>query len=306
MTDAAPGRTLRGVAFGLMAVAGWACCNVGTELARAEGFRPADLTALRFGVAALVLLPWFAAAGRRLPQWRLMLFAALVGSPFALIFNTVFQLAPLSHAVVIGPGISVLVVLALARFVDGQRTPLLRAAGLALLLAGLVAIGADRDDTAKASGLRAVLGDPCFVVTGSLRGIFSWSLARWRMPPLQATAGLALCAAVAFIPLWLMVWGVPDLPAAAWAHQAVAQGLIGGSGAPVAFAVPLAALGAGRGADFNAPVPPAAVVLMAIPVAGILPNGLQWAGVALAPAGLVPAMAGPGMQRTARPGRPGR
>ncbi|MFN6976544.1 MAG: DMT family transporter [Gemmobacter sp.] len=303
MTEVAGGgRTLAGIGLGLIAVTGWAYYNVGTELARAEGFRPADLAALRFGVGALVLLPCFVLArGWRLPQRRLMLFALIVGPPFALLFNTGFQLAPLSHAVVIGPGMSVLVALALVRFVDGQRMPPLRLVGLALLMAGLVAIGADRADTGKASGLPAVLGDLCFVATGSLWGLFSWLLARWRLPPVQAAAGLALYSAAVFLPAWFVVWGVPELSAAAWAHQAVAQGLIGGSGAPVAFAAALAILGAGRGSVFNALVPPAAV-LMAMPVAGILPNPLQWAGVALASTGLVLSMAVGGMRRNGSEG----
>jgi drug/metabolite transporter (DMT)-like permease len=139
------------------------------------------------------------------------------------------------------------------------------------------------------------------VATGTLWGVYSWLLARWRLPPVEATAGLAFYAALVFLPLWLLVWGLPDVAAAAWAHQAFAQGLVGGSGAPVAFAAALAILGAGRGSVFNALVPPAAV-LMAVPVAGILPNALQWAGVGLASAGLVLSMAVAGARREGRRG----
>jgi drug/metabolite transporter (DMT)-like permease len=288
MTD--PRRQLAGFALGLLAVAGWAYYNVGTELARAEGFRPADLAALRFGVAALVLLPFFVWRGWRLPQRRVLLLALIVGPPFSLLFNTGFQLAPLSHAVVIGPGVSVLVALGLVRVLDGQRIGALRLAGLALLMAGLVVIGADRGDTAKASGWMAVLGDLCFVASGALWGVYSWLLGRWRLPAVEVTAGLALYSAIALVPVWFVVWGLPDVSAAAWGHQIVTQGLIAGSGAPIAFSAALAILGAGRGSVFNALVPPAAV-LMAMPVTGLVPNGLQWAGVALASVGLILSMA---------------
>ena len=287
-----PARQAAGIALGLAAVAGWAWYNVGTELARGEGFRPADLTALRFGVAALVLLPVFLWRGWRLPQRRLILLALLVGPAFALVFNTGFQLVPLSHAVVIGPGASVLSALALVRWVDGRRIPPLRVLGLALLLGGLLAIAADRDDTAKASGWLAVLGDLCFVLAGSLWGVYSWLLGRWKLPPVQVTAGLALYSALAFVPVWVLVWGVPDLPAAAWAHQIVTQGLIAGSGAPIAYTAAVAILGTGRASVFNAMVPPAAV-LVALPVTGLWPNSLQWAGVALATLGLILSMALP-------------
>lgn len=291
-----PARQAAGIALGLLAVAGWAWYNVGTELARAEGFRPADLVALRFGVAALVLLPFFVWRGWRLPQRKVLLLAALVGPPFSLLFNIGFQLAPLSHAVVIGPGASVLVALVLVRVLDGQRISPLRLVGLALLMAGLIAVGADRADTAKASGWWAVLGDLCFVASGALWGGYSWLLGRWRLPAVEVTAGLALYAALAFLPVWLLVWGIPELPTEAWTHQIVTQGLIAGSGAPVAFSAALVILGAGRGSVFNALVPPAAV-LMAMPVTGLVPNALQWAGVVLASVGLILSMALPARRR---------
>ncbi|MFN3292618.1 MAG: DMT family transporter [Gemmobacter sp.] len=285
-------RRVFGVALGLLATTGWAYFNIGTELARAEGFRPWDLTALRFGVAAVLLLPFFLWRGWRLAQRRVLLLALMVGPSFSLLFNIGFQLAPLSHAVVVGPGGTVLVALGLVHAVDGQRLSPLRVAGLMLLLAGLLAIGADRADETKASGWQAVLGDLCFVASGSLWGSYSWLLGRWRLPAVEVTSCITLYSALAFVPVWWLVWGVPDLPAEAWVHQVMAQGIVGGCLAPVTYAAAVAILGAGRGAVYNALLPPAAV-LMAMPLTGLVPNALQWAGVALASAGLILSMALP-------------
>ena len=284
-----PLRLAAGICLGLLAVTGWGLFNVGTEIAQAQGFRPQDLTLLRYGVAALVLLPWFLWRGLRLDQRRLILMALLVGPAFSMSFNLGFRLAPLAHAVVIGPGTSVMVALLLVRLVDRQRISALRMVGLALLLAGLIVIGADRGGTAKASGLWAVAGDLCFVVSGALWGVFSWLLGRWRMPPVETTGGVALYAGLMFLPIYLLVWGLPDAPHLPWLQQAMVQGVIGGSGAPAAFAAAVVLLGTGRASIFNALVPPSAV-LMAIPVAGLQPNGLQWLGVALATIGLITSM----------------
>ena len=306
MTEAlSPARLTAGIVLGLIAVAGWGLFNVGTEIGQAQGFRPQDLTLLRYGVAGLVLLPWFLWRGLRLDQWRLIVLALLVGPAFSLVFNLGFRLAPLAHAVVIGPGMSVLVALALVRFVDRQPISALRVFGLALLLAGLLVIGADRGGSPKATGLWAVAGDLCFVISGSLWGTFSWLLGRWRMPPVETTAGVAIYASGLFIPAYLLIWGFPDAPGLPWLDQAVIQGVIAGSGAPAAFAAAVMLLGTGRASVFNALVPPSAV-LMAIPVAGILPNPLQWLGVGLATVGLtlsmaIPARRGPGLPRGPRP-----
>lgn len=288
MTEPAPLSLLRtafGVLLGMLAVAGWGIYNVGVEIGQTQGFRPADLTVLRFGVGALVLLPWFVWRGWRLDQRRLILLALVVGPVFALLFNAGFALAPLAHAVVIGPGMSVLVALLLVRVIDGQRIGLRRMLALGVLVAGLVVIGMDRGAPKSLSG-PVLLGDLCFVATGSLWGIYSYLLGRWKMPPVETTAGIALYASAVFVPAYLLIWGIPERPLAAWAEQAVYQGLIGGSGALVAFAAAVAVLGTGRSAVFNALVPPSAV-LMAIPMVGLYPNPVQWLGVGLATTGLM-------------------
>lgn len=299
----APARLATGILLGCLAVTGWGLFNVGTELGQAQGFRPQDLTLLRYGVAGLVLLPWFLWRGLRLDQRRLILLALLVGPAFSMAFNLGFRLAPLAHAVVIGPGMSVLVALALVRFVDRQPISALRLFGLALLMAGLLVIGADRDGSAKATGLWALAGDLCFVVSGTLWGIFSWLLGRWRMPPVETTAGVAIYACVMFLPVYLLVWGLPDAPDLPWLQQALVQGVIGGSGAPAAFAAAVVLLGTGRASVFNALVPPSAA-LMAIPVVGILPNPLQWLGIGLATIGLILSMALPARRGRGLPGGP--
>ncbi|MDO9527060.1 MAG: DMT family transporter, partial [Gemmobacter sp.] len=245
MTDTAAPNMLRtglGVLLGMLAVLGWGIYNVGAEIGQAQGFRPADLTMLRFGVGALVLLPWFLWRGWRLNQRRLVILALVVGPVFAMMFNAGFRLAPLAHAVVIGPGMSVLMALFLVRVIDGQRISLRRMLALGLLVAGLVVIGLDRGAPKSLTG-SVLLGDLCFIGSGSLWGLYSYLLGRWKMPPVETTAGVALYASVVFVPLYLIVWGIPDLGRALWLEQALYQGLIGGSGALVAFAGAVSVMG---------------------------------------------------------------
>jgi hypothetical protein len=85
-------------------------------------------------------------------------------------------------------------------------------------MAGRVATGADLGDTAQASGWPAVAGDLCFVATGEIGGIHGWLPARWRLPPVEATAGLAPCGGLAFVPVRFVVRGVPEAAPAAPLH----------------------------------------------------------------------------------------
>lgn len=75
-------------------------------MGRLEGFTPADLTMLRYGGGALFFLPFMfsRSGGARLSFWKTLFSACIIGPGFGMIINTAFGLAPLSHAVIIGPG----------------------------------------------------------------------------------------------------------------------------------------------------------------------------------------------------------
>ena len=84
-------RQAQGVALGFLAALSWGVYNVGAEIGQASGFRPADLTLLRYGGAALLMAPLLFLARHRLPPLRQVAFLALlVGPLFALAFNEGF------------------------------------------------------------------------------------------------------------------------------------------------------------------------------------------------------------------------
>jgi drug/metabolite transporter (DMT)-like permease len=284
MTEAR--RTRAGIALGLAAAICWGIYNVGAEIGQASGFRPADLTMLRYGGAAVLMLPLLWLARHRLPPLRQIAWVTLlIGPPFALLFNLGFQRAPLSHAVVIGPGVSMLMANALVRWRDGIPLSLNRRIGMAVLIAGLLVIAADQP-APKSWGGSVLLGDLCFVGSGSLWGIYVYVMGRWRLPPIETTAAVASLATLLFMPLYLIVWGLPVMPVALWTEQFFYQGVIGGCLAFVVFAAAVGRLGAGRAALFAALVPSSAV-LLAIPLTGQWPDPLQWGGVVLASVGLI-------------------
>jgi drug/metabolite transporter (DMT)-like permease len=278
----------QGIALGFAATIFWAFYNVGTAIGRADGFSSADLAMLRFGIAAVLLAPLLLLRhGWRdaLPLKRVFALTVLIGPPLAFLINTGYGIAPLAHAVVISPGVTMLTANALSAFVDGRAVPWQRRIGIMLLAAGLIAIATDQPATPP-SGMPIWVGDLCFVASGSLWGLFTWLVGRWRLPAIETTAVVSLGAALCLLPFYLAVFGIPDHPPMAWALQALYQGVLGGALAIMAFAGCVRRLGAGTAALFPALLPPAAVML-AIPLASQAPSPLQWLGVVLASGGLL-------------------
>lgn len=289
MTPATEGSgRAQGIALGFAATVFWAFYNVGTAIGRADGFSSADLAMLRFGIAAVLLAPLLLLRSgwrRALPARRILALTVLIGPPFAFLINTGYGIAPLAHAVVISPGVTMLTANALSAFVDGRSVPWPRRIGIALLVAGLIAIAVDQP-AKPANEMPTWIGDLCFVASGSLWGAFTWLVGRWKLPALETTAAVSLSSALCLLPVYLAVFGVPWHPPALWASQALYQGVLGGALAIVAFAGCVRRLGAGTAALFPALLPPAAV-LLAIPLAGQAPSTSQWLGVTLASTGLL-------------------
>lgn len=282
-------RTGSGIAFGLAAVLAWAVYNVGVEIGYAQGLRSADLTLLRYGGGAAVMLPLLA-LGRANPfagttLLRMAVLVVVAGPPFAWAINTGYGLAPLSHAVVISPGMTMIVASLLTRLIGGQRIPVNRKIGMALLLVGLVIIASDQGG-AKRPDVGTWAGDLCFVLSGSLWGVFTWLMGYWKLDAVRSTAMIVLCSTLVYLPIYLIWFDLPELPPGVWAQQLVYQGALGGALAVVFFAASIARLGGGASSVFPALVPPGAVIA-AIPMTGRLPNGLQVAGIAAATLGLL-------------------
>jgi drug/metabolite transporter (DMT)-like permease len=280
---------LKGIAFGLAAALGWAIYNVGVEIGRRQGFSSADLTLLRYIVPGIVLLPLLIARRRqvaaRLGFARAAALTVAIGPLFAFVFNTGYGIAPLAHAVVISPGMTMITANALSVLVDRRPLPLHRQIGILILMGGLAAIAIDQP-APKDPTTATWLGDLCFVCSGFLWGLFTYLLGRWRLDPIDTTAAVGLLATISFLPVYLVWFGVSDLPLHDWALQVVYQGGLGGCLAIIFYAAAIATIGPGLGGLFPALVPPLAV-LLAIPLAGNLPSAAQWVGIALATLGLL-------------------
>lgn len=151
---------------------------------------PLFYAALRFGVVALATLPWLFPAPR--PLWRLILVAILMGGGnFALLFLGLKMATPSAAAVVSQLGVPLTTLLSV--LVLGERIRWRRALGIALTLAGALAVMWDPHGFTLAPGLLFVVGS---AFTGALGAVMMKQMEGVKPLQFQAWVGLA-----SFVPL---------------------------------------------------------------------------------------------------------
>src|SRR3954463_2337984 len=118
-------RRLPGPLLALLTVLTWSTYSIASSLAAAQGFRPWDMTLLRFAGGALLVLPFL--PRRRIADldglgWRRGAGLALAGGPlFGLVVYSAFALAPLAHATVFPPGCVMVTGMVLSALLLGER-----------------------------------------------------------------------------------------------------------------------------------------------------------------------------------------
>ena len=219
---------LAGAAFGAMAALIWAGFPAITKLSMASNALDAwDITALRFGVAGLLLLPLF--ARRRLRQ--LCARCRRCSSPAAPAHRTCcltaggLAFAPGGHMGVITPSCMLLCSTLGSRLI--LKEPLTAAASPARSRSRPGSSRLGWDGLAN-HGELTWLGDAMFVLGGLFWASYTIGSRVWRVEPLHATAVVGVLSMVLYLPGYAWLAGA-DLAAAPWREiviQAVFQGVL--------------------------------------------------------------------------------
>jgi drug/metabolite transporter (DMT)-like permease len=289
--DRLPARA-KGTVFGLSAVLAWAAYNIGVAQGRADGFSVADLVLLRYLGATLALGPWLLLRAGALPRpiriWQVLVLLALAGPGFGILYNIGMPLTRLSHAVVLSPGFTMIVSFAISAIAQGQRPTMRRYLGLGVLMTALICVAADRGGAGPTTTLR---GDLIFVLTGTLYGVFSFLLGRWKVDAVQVTWIIAVASLALVAPVYLAFATPTQHAPSAWALQFVLQGVLGGGWAIVLYTLSIQYLGSGRAGIFPA-LTPIVTVPLSLPITGAIPSGLELVGVGLAACGMMLSLSG--------------
>lgn len=282
--------TTTGIAAGLGAALVWSAFMIFAKSGTTLGLLPQDFAALRFGTAALVMLPWLlrhdplrlAGVGWR----RAGVLTLLAGPPFILLATGGYAHAPLAHGAVIQPSTIALAAMAAAMVLLKERVSAAKLVGTALIVAGLAVIAGHAD--AMGGGM-VWIGDLMFIAAGLGWTGFTILIKRWELDPLAVTAAVSTLSALAIVPAMLIAddFGrIAALPPASFLAQVIVQGLAAGVLAVIAYGVAVQRLGAARAGLFPAIVPALTLGLASLS-SGTLPQLFEIAGALLATLGLI-------------------
>jgi drug/metabolite transporter (DMT)-like permease len=254
-----------------------------------HGLTPHDMTALRFAVSGLLLLPLLIRWGIRDAAgigWRRgLVLSFLSGLPLTLLMMQGLALAPAAHGATIAPG-TVTVIGAIGGFLMfGARPARFGVLGIGIVVAGLAFIAI----AGTTSGSRnVILGDLCFFGVGLIWGFYPLLLQLWKIDSLRATAVLAVVSMVIFLPfyLWMGQSNLASVPLWMVLAHGFNQGVLNVVVGLWLWGLAVEKVGAAQSGRFP-PLIPVIGTLSAIPLLGELPDPMQWLGIVLIVIGLV-------------------
>jgi len=158
-----------------------------------------DLTALRFGVAALILTPVVLRRGTgtdRLTPTGLVAMVITFGALYVLLISLALKTAPASVAGALNPGAMAIVSVLLGWMVFSDRISVTRFVGLVVTAIGIAMFA--RTGEAFTSGYLILMG------TGSMWAVYALIVRYAAVPALNATAIVAVGSAVFYLPVYLV------------------------------------------------------------------------------------------------------
>ncbi|MFN4155088.1 MAG: DMT family transporter [Paracoccaceae bacterium] len=191
--------TLSGLAWSVVAITVWSGSLVMLRLGVTTSLNAYDLTALRFGVAALILAPVAVRCGLGTDRFGLTGLITMIiafGAPYVLLIALAMKTAPAAAAGALNPGVMAIVSVLLGRMILGDRIGGARFAGLVVTVVGIFLF--------TSAGGAFTTGHLILIGTGMMWASYTL-IVRWAaVPALNATAIVAVGSAVFYLPIYLV------------------------------------------------------------------------------------------------------
>jgi drug/metabolite transporter (DMT)-like permease len=260
---------------------------VATRAGVTGSFAPQELMTLRFGVGALLFLPYLLLHGRQVGRsaWlRGVPLTLFQGAGMGALVICGLQLAPANHAAALGPGVFPAWVVLLGFLVFARRPSPRAIMGAALCVLGVLLLGYWSLSEMNAAVLA---GDAMFLAASALGALYVLQLRSWGVSATQGAAIVMLYSGLIVVPwhLWSGAgssWRAAPLELA-W--QVLWQGVLIGCVALIALNHAIARLGTERSSALVALVP-ALSALLALVFLGEIPSKTEIAAFLAISAGV--------------------
>lgn len=212
-----------GYIFAFITVLLWAGFVLLSRTAESNGLNGFDLTALRFGTAAIFLTPaWLFWLRVPLFNWRMLVLAAIGGIGYSVCAYSAFHFSPASHGAVLLSGVLPFFVTLMAWLILGERPSQHRVLALVVIGLGVACIGVYSMGNLRQSWP----GDLLLLICSCLWGLYTVLVKHWGKTPWEITIGVALLSAFIYLPVyWFFL--PKSIFSASW-HVILIQGFFHG------------------------------------------------------------------------------
>jgi drug/metabolite transporter (DMT)-like permease len=275
----------RGYLYAALAVLIWSGFVIVSRMGGESALSTYDIIALRYGVTALILLPFLLLRHRfsSLFERRRLPLVLSGGLFYALCVFHGFHFSSATHAAILLPGMIPFAVVVMAYFALGERISRRQWAGLALIGAGLLTLATESIRSTQLT----MLGDVLFVLGAICWGVYTVQLKRLALTPLEIVGTLTMVTLVLYLPVYL--FALPKhISTAPWqdiALQAFYQGVLANCLQMFLYIRAVHILGASRMGIMMALVP-AIAALSAGPILGEPLTAAILSGLVLVGAGV--------------------
>lgn len=278
---------MSGYAAAVVVVLVWAAYPVATRAGVLGSFLPQDLMLLRFGVGALLFLPWVVLHSGAISRdaWlRGIPLTVFQGAGMAALVIFGLQYAPANHAAALGPGVAPAWVVLLGFLLFSKRPSARMIIGAAFCATGVITLAASSASGADPSVL---IGDAMFVAASALGSLYVLQMRSWGINAIQAAAVVTLYSALVVVPwhLWSASGALLQVRPLELLWQVLWQGVLIGCIALVALNHAIARLGPERSSALVALVPALSAVL-GILFLGEIPSVAEIAAILAISAGV--------------------
>lgn len=280
-----------GLSCGLVVPFIWGGWIVASRFGVLHALTPFDVTAIRVGVAAVVVLPLMLTRGLAgLPLWKGVVLSFGVGVPFALTSFGGMALAPVVHAGVLTNGVMPIFAAVIGYYWLRELPARAQMGGMALIVVGGVMVGGDSFSLDAPPG--QWLGDLLLIAAAGCFALYMTALRRWNVTILQAVIAVPTISSAIYIPIWVLFLPSGLLqfdnfpPWQEVALQTVYQGII------ASFIVVILVTRATRSVSATTMAvllagSPTLAVLFGIVLLDELPSLLAWSGLVVTTLGMV-------------------